>query len=216
MFASASAYVISILRADAFALITNQAKCQSLKNYMKSENVSEAMTNKVWDYVRCIWKAYKGPMLPEMLPQAPVTLKMKVMNQCYSQRVVNNPIFQKCHEDFLKQLVVTVKTNRYFPGDYITFKGDIDGCMYFIHKGKVGVLLEDTDSEAAILRTLKVGQAFGVLQGLHAEKPHEFFFKSINKTIIIELEKTSWEYLLDYFPASREIIYSNAQTYCSY
>lgn len=216
LFTISSAYVVSVMRSEDYALITYQANYRSLKNYMESENVSSAVVNKVCNYVRCMWKAHKGPIFPEMLVKAPTTLKMQVMNFCFSHEVRNHPIFKKCHKDFLKQLVLTIEVNEYFYGDYIAFKGDINACMYFIHKGKVEILLEDTASKSDVLDTLHAGQAFGVLQGLYSNKPHEYYFKSVNKTVILILKKSSWEYLLDFFPASKEVIFNTAEAYYSF
>lgn len=214
LFALSSAYVISLMRIEALAFIEYQANYLSMKHFMECHNLSAAIIGKVCYYVQCMWKAQKEPIFPEMLEKAPIALKINVMNCVYAGVITNHPIFKKCHSDFLKQLILTVKLNRYFAGDYIAFKGDINGCMYFIHKGKVEMLQEDTQSKADVV--LQAGQGFGVTQGLYSNKPHDYFFKALNNTVIVVLEKTNWEYLLAYFPASREVIYKVAADYFAF
>lgn len=210
LFAFSTAYVISIIRTGALSFITHQSTYLSMRNYMKSENLSTAIVNKVCYNIQCMWKARNEPVFPEMLEKAPITLKLQAMECCYSEVITEHPIFKNCHADFLRQLVLAVKLNRYFAGDYVAFKGDINGCMYFIHKGKIELLQEDTQFKADVVSILTAGQAFGVKQGLHVNKPHEYFFKSLNNTVILVLERARWEYLLEYFPASREAIYGAA------
>lgn len=216
LFAISSAYVISIMRTGALSFIDYQANYLSMKHFMECHNLSAAIIGKVCYYVQCMWKAQKEPIFPEMLEKAPIALKINIMNCVYAGAITNHPVFKKCHSDFLKQLILTVKLNRYFAGDYIAFKGDINGCMYFIHKGKVEMLQEDTQSKADVVGILQAGQGFGVTQGLHSNKPHDYFFKALNNTVIVVLEKANWEYLLAYFPASREVIYKVAANYFAF
>lgn len=55
----------------------------------------------------------------------------------YGKYLQNHPIFKNTHRDFIRQLSCYFERCVYFPGYNIVEKGDIDGCMYFIHKGEV-------------------------------------------------------------------------------
>lgn len=134
------------------------------------------------------------------------------MSNVFSCHIWKNPVFHKCHEDFVRQLVNHLKVVPYFPNDYIVFKGDIDETMYFIHEGEVVV-----ESEGAVDEiTLKSGDYFGILQGLQPLTPHNFSFRSNDICDILLLERTSWEYLLQFFPASRKSIYEAVEEYEGY
>ena len=55
-----------------------------------------------------------------------------------------------------------MKELTFFPGDYITNEGDMDETMYFIHQGKVEVLIEEEHSWR-FKEVLYAGQTFGLV-----------------------------------------------------
>lgn len=190
-----------------------EARCSHLYDFMKRREVSKPLLNKVWNYVRFLWKRQLGVTFPELLIGAPAPLKLKVIGSCYMHHIKKNPLFKKCHEDFVKQLALTLRMDTYFPGDYIAFKGDIDGCMYFIHKGSILIMSEDTCRKEDIVGKLIVGQSFGILQGINPLMPHMYYYQATTKCDILSLNSEAWMYLLDYFPASKEVIYNSAESY---
>lgn len=210
--------------AEVFSIISSrlqwrslyEGQCCHLLNFMKRRDLSEELVNKVWNYVRFLWKRQNGVTFPKFLMEAPTPLKTKILCQCYSSHITKNVIFKKCHEDFIRQLLLSLRLDTYFPGDFVVFKGDINDSMYFIHKGSVLILSEDTHRKEDVVGKLVMGQSFGVLQGLLPLTPHVYFYQAVSKTDILTLKRENWAYLLDYFPASREVIYAAAETYLGF
>lgn len=210
------AEIFCILRNSVYWRSVYEERCCHLLNFMKRREVSEQLVKKVWNYVRFFWKRQNGVTFPELLVVAPTPLKSKVFGFCYSYHIKKNVIFEKCHEDFVRQLVLMLKMDSYFPGDYVVFKGDINDCMYFIHKGSVLVLSEDTYRKEDIVGELFDGQSFGILQGLYPSTPHVYYYQVASNSDILSLNREIWMYLLDYFPASKEVIYNAAESYLGF
>lgn len=122
----------------------------------------------------------------------------------YGYHITNHMLFAKTHVDFIRQLIVHMDPKVYLPGQYIIEKGDIDSRMYFIHEGEVKVYDRHGNNEIEQC-VLKTGMSFGEYQALmHGE--HIRSVKTSMMCIIISLKTTDWNYLLDWFPASKEII----------
>lgn len=90
-------------------------------------------------------------------------------------------------------------------------KGDIDGCMYFIHKGDVDVY--DIQGKNEIPREmLTKNTSFGEVQGLF-RVPHDYSYKAHTIVDAVFLDFSDWEYLITWFPASREEIFRNSKQF---
>lgn len=193
-----------------------ESSCRHLISFVERNEVSKQLRIKLWDYLSSSWKRQSGIGHPELLVEAPAPIKSKLLNYCYSHHIKKNVLFKKCHEDFVRQLVMAVRVDTHFPGDYVTLKGDVDERMYFIHEGSVLVLLEDSLRKEDIIGRLIIGQSFGILQGLFPMTPHVYCYRCVSKCDIVSLQRESWLYLLDYFPASKETIYRAAETYVGF
>lgn len=80
--------------------------------------------------------------------------------------------------------------------------------MYFIHDGDVDVF--DVHGENQIPReVLRKGRSFGEATGLY-NMAHEYSYKAHTVVDALLLRKANWEYLLSWFPASKEEIYEKA------
>lgn len=80
--------------------------------------------------------------------------------------------------------------------------------MFFIHDGEVDVL--DVNGENVIPReVLRKGRSFGEASGLF-NSPHEYSYKAHTVVDALLLIYSDWEYLLKWFPASKEEIHEKA------
>lgn len=146
--------------------------------------------------------------MPNLITEAPKYLREDLMKALYGNHIHTHFLFSKTHTDFTRQLLLHLKRCIFFPGNYIVEKGDIDGCMYFIHKGQVVVI--DIQEKTEIMRELLVqGKSFGEAQGLFMI-PHQFSYKAHTIVDAISLHLRDWEYLMYWFPASRECIFKSA------
>ncbi|PSN34099.1 hypothetical protein C0J52_12942 [Blattella germanica] len=181
----------------------------NIHSTMKKNKMSAFMTIRIWYYVCLLWDHQRGHQYPKLLMNAPNHLREKVNMCIYEKYLKQCYIFSSCEDDLVRQMVGKMKELTFFPGNYITYEGDIDESMYFILEGKIYVVLEGKDTNTT-LKTLHENDVFGLVQGLHSEIPHAFTYIAKTRTVIIVLKRTNWEYLLDFFPASRQSLLQRA------
>ena len=153
----------------------------------------------------------KGEWMPVLIDEAPPYLKQDIMSYLYSYHLRRHFLFMNTHTDFLRQLVVHMKRSVYLPNNYIVEKGDVDSTMYFIHRGEVGAFdsREGVEVQCFMLST---NMSFGEAQGLH-RVPFPLSYKALTVVEVLALKRSRWEYLLQFFPASREELTVKSQEY---
>ncbi|GJQ73320.1 hypothetical protein Trydic_g13689 [Trypoxylus dichotomus] len=182
-----------------------------MKRWMKTESVSLPLADRLSDYINLLWNFNGGHQYPTLLNEAPYYLKEAVLNSMFGLNLLNHPALRHCHKDLLRQITFHIRTLFFFPGDCIVYIGDIDNCMYFIQEGEVQALSEDTMSSEVVAKVLYAGEMFGFNQGLYQRCGHEYTYKVTKFTAVIYLKRDSWIYLLDFFPASKYLIYKYAE-----
>lgn len=93
-------------------------------------------------------------------------------------------------------------------GNHLVEKGDVDGSMYFINKGEVDVY-DIHENKTFLVMTIRNGDSFGELQGLCCA-PHDFSYKARTVVDALILKHNDWQYLVQWFPASNEVIQKRA------
>lgn len=131
------------------------------------------------------------------------------MLHLFGYHLENHPLFAKTHKDFIRQLVTLFERRLYLPGNVIVEKGDMDCTMYFVHSGEVGAFDKYGTNEVPCY-ILCSDTSFGEEQGLR-DIPYSMTYKALTVTFILALRKSVWRYLLEWFPASQEIITEKAK-----
>lgn len=188
-------------------------KIDKINHFLQREEVSKVLVERIHIYIQRLWMRQRGVLFPVLLDDAPPYLEEAVLHSAYSHHIDQHPVFSKCHVDFRRHIVAKLRDNIYFPGDYIAFQQDINEIQFFIHKGEVVAVLEDEMRRENLYGTFKQGSAFGVLQGLTKRTPYRYNYRASRLSVVCSLQYNSWEYLLDFFPASKEIIDSAIQVY---
>lgn len=175
---------------------------------LQDRDLSPFIIKKVWTYCLQLWHHQRGEWMPSLITEAPIYLKEDLMSALYGYHIYSHFLFSKTHRDFIRQLLLHLKRCIFFPGNYIVEKGDVDGCMYFIHKGQVIVV--DVQETSELTRELLVeGNSFGVAQGLFMI-PHQYSYIAHTVVDTISLNLKDWKYLNYWFPASMQSIYKSA------
>lgn len=211
--ASVLTYLYGTARMITYSHGVYERKYFNICRSLVQRRTSLTLTNRIDLYLKLLWKQYRGTAFPEFLRDAPTCLREKIVNVCFQHHLSKNAIFQNCHEDFLRQVMPFIRIRAFFSGDYIIYQGSVNDCMYFIHEGEIFVISEDAKHNETVIGKLTNGQAFGVIQGLNEDTPHRYTFKSLGNSTILVLIKKRWQYLLDYFPASKDEIYKAANEY---
>lgn len=65
----------------------------------------------------------------------------------------------------------------------------------------------DNDTPEKVKLQLQAGEMFGVMQGIYPNCGHIYTYRANRYTIVLTLKRSNWINLLDFFPASKNIIY---------
>lgn len=183
-----------------------------LKRTMVTDDLAIPLQDRAWLYVKLLWINNRGKTFPPLLAQSPYYLKEGILNSMFGYHLRKHPILKNCHVDFIRQLIAFLYSRIFVAGDYITFIGDIDGCMYFIEEGNVLVIEHETVSTQIVKHVLKAGDMFGFEQGIYPQCGHQYTYKADSYCFLLELKQERWLHLLPFFPASEFLIY-NADRY---
>lgn len=187
-----------------------------IKSFMNNEDVSLSLIDRIISYVDMLWLKSSGNNYPELLQKAPRYLQDAILNDIFRHLLKNHSVFAKCHWDCLRQIIQKCRTETFFNGDYVQFKGVIDNCMYFIYDGEIIILKDESVCDKDIVKALRNGDCFGVKQGLHYKIPQDYSYMATKQSILVIIDFNNWNYLLRHFPAAKESIYSALETYTGY
>lgn len=189
-----------------------EADTYELRRSMTNDDLAVPLQERAWLYCKLIWISNRGNNFPPLLKQSPYYLKEGILNSMFGYHLNKHPVLKKCHTDFLRQLTAYLRTRIFVAGDYITFIGDIDSCMYFIQEGEVLAIEKETVSTQIVAKKLREGEMFGFNQGVYPRTGHKYTYKAETYCFILELKRDNWIHLLEFFPASKFVIH-NAREY---
>ncbi|XP_017779326.1 PREDICTED: uncharacterized protein LOC108564729 [Nicrophorus vespilloides] len=178
-----------------------------LSQDLASKNISPPLRRRVVNYFKNLGEGGWNVQFPSFLRDAPYYLREGVLDSMYGFHLRNHPVFRRCHVDLVRQIASTFTTLYFFDGDFIANIGDIDGKMYFIHTGQLLGLSEDTLDYEVVDRHFETGEHFGFEQLFQLNVGHKYSYKVISKCIILVLSSKNVLPLLDFFPASKHMIY---------
>ncbi|KAK9743533.1 Cyclic nucleotide-binding domain [Popillia japonica] len=205
------AQLIKVLQCGNVLLMKYETIMEHLKTYYANLGVHKSQVNYMNNYMRMLWRKRNGIQRYELITELPRTLKIDLMTSIYGKLIKDSYIFCRTERDFIRQLCLHVEHRTYFPGDYIVRDGDVDSCMYFIHKGDVQILTDGQNVNETVHEVLHKEEVFGIVQGLFKEIPHHFSFRALTIADIASLKLSEWEYLLDFFPSTKDIIYQRVE-----
>lgn len=87
-----------------------------------------------------------------------------------------------------------------------TFYYSISSCLL-----QVQILTDGQNVNETVHEVLHKEEVFGIVQGLFKEIPHHFSFRALTIADIASLKLSEWEYLLDFFPSTKDIIYQRVE-----
>ncbi|GJQ82438.1 hypothetical protein Trydic_g11852 [Trypoxylus dichotomus] len=196
-------FLITVFIAETSATLEAINQCKStykqfahgLERYMIIEDISIPLRKRIAQYMNLLWIYHRGVQLPTLLFEAPYYLREAILNAMFGFHIRRHKLLSNFHVDLIRQMAAEMDVLVFFPGNYIVYEGDIDGCMYFIHSGEVEVISEDTLLTETVKKVLTTGDAFGLRQGLFGDVGHPYTYKAklhyYATTRVCELAKNS-------------------------
>ncbi|GJQ80337.1 hypothetical protein Trydic_g12214 [Trypoxylus dichotomus] len=196
----------SITKSYASTLTSFDYSRRKMELFLKNSFISIPLFNSVMQYTSQLWGMNQGYQIPVFMTQAPSYISASIKWAAFGHHIRENWVFMDCHGDFIRILIRRLHIQTYFTGDTICQQGDVNGKMYFIHKGKVNAYYI-TDTEEIHVDSLDESDCFGMIQGLFPNTPHTHTFKAITVTSVLTLELSNWVHLFLFYPGSKFLIY---------
>jgi len=171
------------------------SRLEVISSFLKNRHVPEALQHRVRNYYTYLWESRMAnpARLFDDLPRA---LQVEIALHLSRSILVKVPLFQNASEPFLRELVQHLEPAVATPGDYVFRRGDVGDRIYFIHRGSVEVLVDETEPAVA---TLHEGDFFGEMALLHRE-PRSASVRALDYCDLYWLDFGSFERVLGKFP----------------
>eukprot|EP00163_Fabomonas_tropica_P034915 TRINITY_DN9982_c0_g1_i1.p1 TRINITY_DN9982_c0_g1~~TRINITY_DN9982_c0_g1_i1.p1 ORF type:complete len:166 (+),score=31.55 TRINITY_DN9982_c0_g1_i1:487-984(+) len=127
----------------------------------------------------------------------------------FNRRVIKKvPLFSRCSEGFIRQLVGAMTTQAVPAGHYLIRKGESGNEMFVLSEGEVAVMAGENDDEA--VASLKQGAVFGEIALIRNTERTASVVAKEACTVCV-LYKVDFDKLLASAPEMRRVINAEAQ-----
>ncbi|KAK7891157.1 hypothetical protein WMY93_023120 [Mugilogobius chulae] len=127
--------------------------------YMSSYRIPKDVQNRVKTWYNYTWQSQGMLDEQELLIQLPDKMRMDIAIDVNYSIVSKVPLFQGCDRQMIFDMLKSLRSVVYLPGDYVCKKGEVGREMYIIKAGEVQVV-GGPDGKTVFV-TLRAGSVFG-------------------------------------------------------
>ncbi|XP_054631746.1 cyclic nucleotide-gated cation channel beta-1-like isoform X4 [Dunckerocampus dactyliophorus] len=127
--------------------------------YMSSYRIPKDVQNRVKTWYNYTWQSQGMLDEQELLTQLPDKMRLDIAIDVNYSIVSKVPLFQGCDQQMIFDMLKSLRSVVYLPGDYVCKKGEVGREMYIIKAGEVQVV-GGPDGKTVFV-TLGAGSVFG-------------------------------------------------------
>uniref|UniRef100_A0A3B4VKQ7 Cyclic nucleotide gated channel subunit beta 1b n=1 Tax=Seriola dumerili TaxID=41447 RepID=A0A3B4VKQ7_SERDU len=127
--------------------------------YMSSYRIPKDVQNRVKTWYNYTWQSQGMLDEQELLTQLPDKMRLDIAIDVNYSIVSKVPLFQGCDRQMIFDMLKSLRSVVYLPGDYVCKKGEVGREMYIIKAGEVQVV-GGPDGKTVFV-TLRAGSVFG-------------------------------------------------------
>ncbi|XP_027128342.1 cyclic nucleotide-gated cation channel beta-1 isoform X2 [Larimichthys crocea] len=127
--------------------------------YMSSYHIPKDVQNRVKTWYNYTWQSQGMLDEQELLTQLPDKMRLDIAVDVNYSIVSKVPLFQGCDRQMIFDMLKSLRSVVYLPGDYVCKKGEVGREMYIIKAGEVQVV-GGPDGKTVFV-TLRAGSVFG-------------------------------------------------------
>ncbi len=185
-----------------------QTKMDNIKVYMKNTNVPEHLREKVIKWFDYLWTHGHPVNDQHVLNTLPDKLKAEIGIYVHFETLKKVDFFSACEQGLLWELVVSLRTQVYSPGEYVCRKGDVGREMYIVNSGKLEVMAEE---DGTVLREMKEGEYFGEISVLNlgtgkGQRRRTAFVRSVGFSTLLCLSQSDLLDVLKDYPETMHML----------
>lgn len=188
-----------------------------LRFFMKMEDLSRSLVDRVNYCMTLLWHESDATLEQTILIGKLGYLRDAIYYDAFHYRMRDHPLFKNCHRHCVRQIIYHLKFRPFFTGSYIQLEGTRCERMYILIYGKVAVIENVYENFNNIVHVFENSGFFGVKAGLYTKYAYKHTYRSlVRNTYVAYLDRKDWIHILDFFPASKQMVYDAARNYIGY
>lgn len=189
-----------------------EERFSAVQEHMKDQHMPDDIKSRVVKFFQYIWLRNRGSGVQNLFHDMPPCMHGELCLEIVGDLISKVPMFRDCSIPFLKQLCTTMHLIQSRQNEFITTKGDIGNEMYFIKKGKVEILHEESTPLAchfSMSRTYFGKDDFFGDECLALHRPHRYTARAITHVDMFALPSKSLQETLDMYPEESATVKRN-------
>ncbi|XP_023201743.1 cyclic nucleotide-gated cation channel beta-1-like [Xiphophorus maculatus] len=179
--------------------------------YMTSYHIPKDVQNRVKTWYNYTWQSQGMLDEQELLTQLPDKMRLDIAVDVNYSIVSKVPLFQGCDRQMIFDMLKSLRSVVYLPGDYVCKKGEVGREMYIIKAGEVQVV--GGPDERTVFATLRAGSVFGEISllavgGVNRRTANVIAHGFANLFI---LDKKDLNEILVHYPESKKLLRKKAR-----
>ena len=131
----------------------------SVFRYMAYQKLPSELKARAFNFFEFTWARTKGVEIQEVVTDLNSALSTDVMSHICRDAVKNVPVFASRGDEFVSSIVQVLSFQAFPQGEWLMRKGTIGREMFFILKGEVEIIVDE--SLMFVIKTLSVGEFVG-------------------------------------------------------
>ncbi|XP_061578751.1 cyclic nucleotide-gated cation channel beta-3-like [Cololabis saira] len=179
--------------------------------YMASYRIPKDVQNRVKTWYNYTWQSQGMLDEQELLTQLPDKMRLDIAVDVNYSIVSKVPLFQGCDRQMIFDMLKSLRSVVYLPGDYVCKKGEVGREMYIIKAGEVQVV--GGPDGRTVFATLRAGSVFGEISllavgGVNRRTANVIAHGFANLFI---LDKKDLNEILIHYPESKKLLRKKAR-----
>jgi hypothetical protein len=199
--------ISSILSNVDIAHIKFQEKLDTINSFLKYKKIPNSLSNRIRAYYINLWEYRHGIDEKDIWQELPTAIKIDVSLFLHERLISVVPFFREATEELKREVVQELKPLAFMKGDLIFRQGDVPHNMYFIAKGRVDIINEETGKK---LTTLHEGSFFGEM-ALVDDSLRSASARASSFCDLYTLGKDTFEEVLEHHPSFARSVKSMAK-----
>ncbi|XP_077371723.1 uncharacterized protein LOC144015531 isoform X3 [Festucalex cinctus] len=179
--------------------------------YMSSYRIPKEVQNRVKTWYNYTWQSQGMLDEQELLTQLPDKMRLDIAIDVNYSIVSKVPLFQGCDQQMIFDMLKSLRSVVYLPGDYVCKKGEVGREMYIIKAGEVQVV-GGPDGKTVFV-TLSAGSVFGEISLLSVGGGNRRTANVIAHGFanLFILDKKDLNEILVHYPESKKLLRKKAR-----
>ncbi|XP_053741656.1 cyclic nucleotide-gated cation channel beta-1-like isoform X5 [Synchiropus splendidus] len=179
--------------------------------YMSSYRIPKDVQNRVKTWYNYTWQSQGMLDEQELLAQLPDKMRLDIAIDVNYSIVSKVPLFQGCDRQMIFDMLKSLRSVVYLPGDYVCKKGEVGREMYIIKAGEVQVV-GGPDGKTVFV-TLRAGSVFGEISLLSVSGGNRRTANVIAHGFanLFILDKKDLNEILVHYPESKKLLRKKAR-----